>query len=256
MPSIGVITCEILELEFAEILTSDPEIARITLLHTHSCHGFIEAIEQRTGTKPRSIVHISEFSPASDGHVDVLVHVLELGLHTVINNLQNAVVTAAHEMGPYVSAIFLGYGLCGNALNHVEDLMSDVEAPVFVPMDEDHPVDDCIGLIIGGREKYYAAQCQVAGTMFMNSGFARHWKDMLFKLYPGAEETGSVMFRRLLANYERSLLLPTRVMAEKDMILSTKEFTKTYGLRTEVQAGTMEILDSSWAKVKEFVSSL
>ena len=81
-------------------------------------------------------------------------------------------------MAPYVDAILLGYGLCGNALKDHEELFLDSRVPVFLPMDGDHPVDDCVGLIIGGRENYYEEQCKVAGTMFINSGFLRHWETL------------------------------------------------------------------------------
>ena len=67
------------------------------------------------------------------------------------------------EFGPHVDALVLGYGLCGNALEKPEKLLSEAGVPVFIPMDEDHPVDDCIGLLIGGRECYYKEQCKVAG---------------------------------------------------------------------------------------------
>jgi hypothetical protein len=40
-------------------------------------------------------------------------------------------------------------------------------------------VDDCVGLIIGGRENYYARQRECAGTWFMNAGFSRHWQTMI-----------------------------------------------------------------------------
>ena len=53
-------------------------------------------------------------------------------------------------MGRHVDAIVLGYGLCGNALQKPEELLVDAGVPIFIPMDQDHPVDDCVGLIIGG----------------------------------------------------------------------------------------------------------
>jgi hypothetical protein len=250
MPSVGIITCEILELEWAEILSHDPDIVSLTMLHSPSCHGFVEAMETRTGARPQSIVHVSEFSPSPQESLNVLIHVLEVGLHTVIKELKDAVTKATFQMGPYVDAVLLGYGLCGNALNNLEDLVSGVALPVFIPMDEDHPVDDCLGLIIGGREKYYEAQCTVAGTMFMNSGFSRHWKQMLERLCGGRFD--SVMSKRLLANYERSLLLPTRVLSQEEMASNIREFNEMFGLRMEVQPGTLEMLETAWGKAKAY----
>lgn len=67
-------------------------------------------------------------------------------------------------MSPHVEAIFLGYGLCGNALDRPEVLLADAGVPVFIPMDEDHPEDDCVGLLLGGRRCYYG-NAKRAGTL-------------------------------------------------------------------------------------------
>lgn len=250
MPSVGIITCEILELEWAEILTRDHDIVMLTVLHSPSCHGLIEAIETRMGARPESIIHISEFPSPGEESLDVLIQVLEVGLHTVIKDLKQAVTEAAFQMGPHVDVLLLGYGLCGNALNNLDEIMSGAAAPVFIPMDEDHPVDDCLGLIIGGRERYYEAQCQVAGTMFMNSGFSRHWKQMLQRLCGGRFD--AAMAKRLLANYERSLLLPTIALSQEEMASNIKEFNEMFGLRMEVQPGTLDMLEMAWARAKAY----
>lgn len=250
MPSVGIITCEILELEWAEILTRDHDIRGLTVLHSSSCHGFIEAIETKTGARPKSIVHVSEFLSLAEEALDVLIQVLEVGLHTVIKDLKHAVTEATFQMGPHVDVVLLGYGLCGNALNNLEEIMSGAAAPVFIPMDEDHPVDDCLGLIIGGRERYYEAQCQVAGTMFMNSGFSRHWKQMLQRLCGGKFD--AVMSKRLLANYERSLLLPTIALSQEEMTSNIREFNEMFGLRMEVQPGSLKMLEMAWSRAKEY----
>ena len=119
-------------------------------------------------------------------------------------------------------------------------------------MDGDHPVDDCIGLIIGGRENYYEEQCRVAGTMFINSGFSRHWETVLHK-GRDVEKFGLAIMKRLLASYERSLLLPTPVASEQELALRIQEFNEIYGLRTEVRLGTLEILDKAWSSAKQSV---
>ena len=120
----------------------------------------------------------------------------------MIKNLQRQVVSAVKEMARNVDSVLLGYGLCGNALNHAQDLFSEVSVPVMLPMDEDHPVDDCVGLIIGGRENYYAQQRECAGTMFMNAGFSRHWEKFMYpilpeKLLPKKDEILKRMMQRL-----------------------------------------------------------
>ena len=81
-------------------------------------------------------------------------------------------------------------------------------------MDEDHPVDDCIGLLIGVRECYYGEQCKVAGTFFMIPCWTYHWQQMF------EQEFGNLSLyiaKRLFRHYERSLLISTPIMSLEEM---------------------------------------
>jgi hypothetical protein len=151
-----------------------------------------------------------------------------------------------------VDALMLGYGLCGNALENPGELLADAGVPVFIPMDEDHPVDDCIGLLIGGRERYYAEQCQVAGTFFMIPGWTYHWKRMF------EQEFGNLspeMAKRLFKHYERSLLISTPIMSLEEMKQNSKDFNVLFGLQTEVCKGTLGILHKTWDTAKKHLDS-
>jgi hypothetical protein len=248
MAVIGILTCEILELELAHLLAHDSEIAGVTVLEDVHSMGFIEALES-AGIRPRRIPLIKGFTPNYPERLEVLVRVLELALHNRKRILQEGLVKAAKEMGRYVDAIFLGYGLCGNALQKPDELLADARVPIFIPMDEDHPVDDCVGLLIGGRDCYYAEQCEVAGTFFMIPGWTHHWRRMFDR------EFGNVsvdMAKRLFEHYERSLLIPTPVMAKEEMRKNIEEFNQLFGLRTEVRQGTLNILDKTWKSAKGY----
>jgi hypothetical protein len=151
-----------------------------------------------------------------------------------------------------VDALMLGYGLCGNALEKPDELLSDVGVPVYIPMDEDHPVDDCIGLLIGGRECYYGEQCKVAGTFFMIPGWTYHWKRMF------EQEFGNISLeiaKRLFKHYERSLLISTPTMSLEKMKQDSKAFNELFGLRTEVCKGTLSILQKTWDRAKKHLNS-
>jgi len=161
MAVLGIISCQILELEFAHLLANDPEVSAVNILDNEFSRELSEAISRKTKVRPKSLVSIAEYaSTASDG-LEVIIRVMKVGLHSVIKDLRNGVRQAAIEMEPYVDAILLGYGLCGNALKDHDELLPASVVPVLLPMDGDHPVDDCVGLIIGGRENYYEEQCRV-----------------------------------------------------------------------------------------------
>jgi hypothetical protein len=249
MPVLGVITCEILELEFAHLLTQDRDITTITVLANRYALGMIEALASK-GCRPRRIPILREFRAGSDEGLEVLVRVMELALHNRKRNLQVELAKAAREMGRCVDALVLGYGLCGNALEKPHELLADAGVPIFIPMDQDHPVDDCVGLIIGGRECYYREQCRVAGTFFMIPGWTRHWKEMFKKEYGKFD----VEFTRRIfgmSNYERSLLIPDPALSVQEMRQNIAEFNHLFGFRTDLLEGSLDILSNAWESAKK-----
>lgn len=253
MPTLGIITCEILELETAYLLARDPDIAGVTVVADSISGGFIEALEAMGFSELRRIPILKGFTPSFGDHrLEVLVRVLELGLHTKKRLLQEGLVKAATEMARYVDGIMLGYGLCGNALQKPEELLADVGVAIFIPMDEDHPVDDCVGLIIGGRQAYYEEQCREAGTFFMIPGWTKHWRGIFGKEYGQLDPP---MAKRIFSAYKRSLLIPTPVLTEEEMRQNIEDFNSFFDFRTEVRQGTLKILQRTWERAKQEVVS-
>ena len=248
MAILGILTCEILELEFAYLLNADKDIDSITVLENSRSVRMLNELESRGIQNLHRITDLASFAPQSENHLEVLVHVLELGLHNRKKTLQQGLIDAAREMGSRVEALLLGYGLCGNALENPDKLLADACVPIFIPMDEDHPVDDCVGLIIGGRQNYYEEQCKVAGTFFMIPGWTHHWRRMFEKEFGNLSVD---MARRLFKDYERSLLISTPIVTDAEMKQNSDEFSTLFGFREEFRAGTLEILLDSWNSAKK-----
>ncbi len=249
MPVIGVITCQILELEFTHLLSQDRDISAITVLADRHSLGMIAALASKDSI-PRQIPILREFRTGSSDRLEVLVRVMELALHNRKRNLQDGLVKAAREIGRHVDALVLGYGLCGNALDKPHELLADAGVPIFIPMDQDHPVDDCVGLIIGGRECYYREQCRVAGTFFMIPGWTRHWK-ALFKKEYGKFDVAFTKRIFGMSNYERSLLIPNPALPVQEMRQNIEEFNRLFGFRTDLLEGSLDILCNTWASAKK-----
>lgn len=248
MAVLGVLTCEILELEFGHLLSTDSEVGRVTVLEDGQSARLLSRLDSQRDGHLRSVSRLDEFTRDGGSQTEALVRVLELGLHIWPKKLREALLEAAQEMSQYVDALLLGYGLCGNALEAPEELLSDIGVPVFIPMDEDHPVDDCVGLLIGGRERYYAEQCKVAGTFFITPGWSSHWQ-RLFDL-----QTGGVsieMAKRMFENYERTLVISSPVMSEEEMRQGIGEFVEMFGFRIEACDGTLDILKRTWDEAKD-----
>ena len=230
------------------MLSNDPSVSEILVVDDQFSKELIEILEYDTPQRVSRVTHVEKFE--TDG-LAVLIRVMEVGLHSSIKNLTREIKAAVKEIAPFVDAVLLGYGLCGNALNNADELFKDIRIPVMLPMDNEGPVDDCVGLIIGGRENYYEEQCLCAGTMFMNAGFSRHWEKILSSdvpqnLIPKKDE----ILQRLMGNYERTLLLPTTALAEDELRKNTKKFTEKYGLKTEIRPGTLALLENAWQAAK------
>ncbi len=253
MSVLGILTCEILELEFGYLLNSDRDIARITVLENSHSVRLLEALESAKTRNLNRIANLDSFAPDPECRLEVLVQVLELGLHNRKNLLQQGLIDAARAMGPRMEALLLGYGLCGNALEKPDELLSDAGVPIFIPMDEDHPVDDCVGLVIGGRRSYYEEQCNVAGTFFMIPGWTCHWQRMFDQDFGNLSVD---MARRLFKNYERSLLISTPIMSEDTMKQNSNEFSALFGLREEIRPGKLDILTDTWNSAKAFLNTM
>ncbi|MDD1619841.1 MAG: DUF1638 domain-containing protein [Methylococcaceae bacterium] len=251
MAVIGIITCEILELEFATILGSDTEIGRISVLENRQSARLIELLEAQPIHNLQRLPHVHAFQPEPNEPLEVLIRVLELGLHRNRKVLRDALSKAAHELRPHANALLLGYGLCGNALEDSRAVL-DVDIPVFLPMDQDRPVDDCVALCLGGRDCYYAELRKIPGTFFLTPGWATHWKRMLD---PRSGEMAQPGLKRVLAGYERALLVPTPALTEGEMLRRGEEFSRQTGLRLEVRQGTMDLLTTAWRAAKSFIES-
>ena len=248
MAVLGVICCESLELEFAYLLGSDGEVGRVTVLEDGRSARLISGLEGQGRRDVNRISSLARFVPDGGGRPEVLVQVLELGLHIWPKKLRETLAQVAREMSHHVDALVLGYGLCGNALAGSEELLSDVGVPVFIPIDDDHPVDDCVGLLIGGRQRYYAEQCKIAGTFFITPGWASHWRRM-FDLTTGGVSVK--IAKRMFEHYERTLLISNPVVSDEEMREDIREFVEMFGFRVEACQGTMSILQRTWEEAKE-----
>ncbi len=251
MAVLGIITCEILELEFARLLSEDTEIRRISILEESCSMRLIERLEEQKTPHLQRLPHPHAFIPEPDMPLEVLVRVLELGLHRTRRVLSGALARAVQAMQSRIDALLLGYGMCGGALADISAVV-DAEVPLFMPMDGEHPVDDCVALCLGGRERYYGEQRKTAGTFFLTPGWSRHWQRMLDMRTGKVSQPG---LERLLSGYERALLVQTPAMADDELQQRGTEFSNRTGLCLETQTGTMAPLNTAWDAAKEALLS-
>jgi len=249
MPTIGVISCQVFEFEIACLLSTDHEVNRIIVVEDSASACLIETLEKQDIQRLVVIPHISSYNREHSTHIEVLIRIMRMSLHTRKKTLQRALLDAIRVMSSRVDALLLVYGLCGGAL---EDLPKQlhIDIPVFIPEKDGQPADDCVGLLLGGRECYYKEQRKVPGTFFMTPGWAAHWEDVMGE--PFSENTSDGL-RMIFRGYKRCLLIPTPAMNVDEMKSRSIKFADALGLSVEVQAGSMNPITAAWEKTKASV---
>ena len=110
--------------------------------------------------------------------LEIVLYVLPFYLHTSPAEIKNQVVNASKEIEKHIDKLVLFYGLCGNSLSDIENLLRDnrLRIPVTILLDEKKEVvDDCICALLGSREEYANELYKEGGTWFMTLGWSRHW---------------------------------------------------------------------------------
>lgn len=253
MPVLGIVSCEILELEFAWYMSQDPDLYRVSVIDTLHAQRFVSRLRE-TGMGVIDILDSTDsFIPDGENRFEVLISFLDIGLHSNLSVLLRGIREAAADLEPFSHALMLGYGLCGNALASPADILPDIDIPLFFPMDEDHPADDCIGMFIGGREAYYREQCRIAGTYFMTPGWTVHWPRLFEKEFGSMSQE---MAKRVFADYSRTLLIRTPVMKEDEMTRRTEDFNRLFDCTPEICTGSMTLMDRQWKLARDHVLSI
>ena len=246
MPVLGIITCEILELEIAHILRKDSAVSRVTVLESSCSRRLIETLCQGGRLQVQRIPHLSSLRPEPSENMGALVRVLELGLHRKKEILRKRLAACAREMERYIQGLMLGYGICGGALTFPETVL-DIDVPVFIPMDNDRPVDDCVSLCLGGRDQYSAEQRKTPGTYYLTPGWSLHWQEM----FDQGDNTLAPNFeKRLFRGYERLLLLHSPIVSRQEMRHRAESFRNRVKLILEEREGTLRLLETCWNEAK------
>ncbi len=243
MATLGIITCQVLTPEFAYLLAREAQLAGITVLENTPSSGLIDTLEKSVPFLKR-IPHIRSFRPDPLLDLEVVVQVLDLTLHRNKAGLQKAIQNAARGMAGYIDGLLLGYGMCGGTLHNIEEILSP-DVPIFLLTEGKRLVDDCVGMMIGGKEKSYARQRKITGTFFMTAGWAVYWK----RLFAGAGRQRGV--KRIFEKYERILVIVTPVMSEQQMLIHGEEMARCFNLRCEVAPGSLTPLNNTWNLAKK-----
>lgn len=159
---------------------------------------------------------------------------LEQGLHRTPIILKETLQREISNAKTY-DRILLGYGLCSRA---VIGLKAGVHQTLIIPR-----IDDCIGLSLGYRSKYYTEFMQNPGTYYFTKGWIEAAEDPLKEYYRTVEKYGEEIAEwtasEILKHYRRTVLIRTQENEElsKEYV---RGFAKFFNLRYEELTGSLE----------------
>ncbi|NMC77627.1 MAG: DUF1638 domain-containing protein [Candidatus Methanofastidiosa archaeon] len=184
MKRIGIVACEIFEEELLKLLSEYDNIGKIILVSNDSSKEFQRMLESNYHYDKITIARelCSTRFLKRQAPLEVVVYILPFALHLYAEDIKREVVAAAKEIEKHVDYILLLYGLCGNALGSVKELLinNKIKVPFDILANEKGQImDDCICALIGSSENYLKELEQTTNIFFMTPGWAKHWPKLL-----------------------------------------------------------------------------
>ena len=267
MTVIGFLACKMLQDEMIYLILNDPEIKEITVIENGEHDDFIQKLDDAGipySLKPtiHSVPNLSDRTEPDKTDVSLVVWILELTFHYFPNILKEEVYSDLTILAEKAEGTYLLYGLCGNALTHVETDFKDTY-PVVILRDPDGEIaDDCIGAAIGGRRQYFdllKSFCGVGTLIFTPMyeatideffNYSRNNRGLTEKQII---KTNKFMFES--SNYKRIARLDTGLYYTKDTDEMLERFADTYDLEIfDLKGGHQELFVDCYQKLKELIA--
>jgi len=177
----GIIACPILEDEIVHSLRTDTEKRNLFVADTGST-GTLTAKLERYGI-PFTMIDEWEFTNGfvefDENALNIVIIMNKLGLHSLPDVLKKTVEDQLKQYQNRFDSIALYYGMCGNAGWDVSKWASrSLNVPVFVFRDVNEEVcDDCIGVAVGGHQRYCEFVKKHPGQLFVTPAIAGSWRE-------------------------------------------------------------------------------
>jgi hypothetical protein len=250
---VGIIMCKIFEHEILHILQQDKSVENVFVVKTKET----EKLEQllKDANQPFNAGELKDIGPRRESNgTDVVIEVLELGLHIYKDKIKAAVLEKARLMQPEVDSILLLYGLCGNALYDIEDVVLKEGLRAIIPKDKDgYIIDDCIGVLLGGKRGYWNELRKECGTWFSTSGWSLYGPDILQRDLGSKSMEMTKYIIKEISHYKRVLIVETGV-EDANFHGRSEEFAKAMDLRVEQRSGDLNLLIKAWTDAKDLAT--
>ena len=264
MKRIGIVACEIFEEELLKLLSEYDNIDRIILVSNDSSKEFQKMLESKYNYEKISIARelCSTRFLKRQAPLEVVVNILPFALHLYAEDIKREVVAASKEIEKHVDYILLLYGLCGNALGSIRELLinSKIKVPFDILTNENGEImDDCICALIGSSENYLNELEQTTNIFFMTPGWAKLWPRLIEektrnvdpeKIAELSQMDVKEKFKMALgsSDYKRVIGIELDFIDKSNFRARCKEFASHFNSEVVMKEGTINTLRDSFDK--------
>ena len=180
---LGIIICPMMNDQLLHCVCNDPEVSRIVVLE----NGFSSDLKAKMESRGRSY----ELVPESDFYagkvefdrnvLNVVIRSNDLALHAEPKDLKVYIEKEVEEIQPFVDALGLYYGICGNYGWDITAWAAEKgykPTAVFRGMDG-KIVDDCVAVVIGGSDRYLQLEKTYTGMFYLTPDIAGNWVEFI-----------------------------------------------------------------------------
>jgi hypothetical protein len=172
------------------------------------------------------LIACNALAPVLLPHVrkDTDIEILDIGLHANPNLLRIRIQEQVKRMEEEGVDIYLGYGLCGRGLEGVCSAKSRLILP---------RVDDCVGALLGSRERHRKILKKYPGSFFLEPGWLDTEMNIFGELTKGMDHLPEArrvqIVRKALKHYKTLAMLATG-RPDNEAIRRCERYSKTHGL--------------------------
>jgi len=262
MKRIGIIACEIFEEELLKLLSEYDNIDRIILVSSDSSKEFQRMLETNYNYDKITVARelCSTKFLKRQAPLEVVINILPFALHLYAEDIKREVVAASKEIEKHVDYILLLYGLCGNALGSIRELLinNKIKVPFDILTNEKGEImDDCICALIGSSENYLNELEQTTNIFFMTHGWAKHWPRLLEektrnvgpkKMAELSQMDVKEKFKMALgsSDYKRVIGIELDFIDKSNFRAKCKEFASNFNSEVVIREGTINTLRDSF----------
>lgn len=260
MPVLSIIACRMFEDEIVTMVENHGSINTLVLIDDENIAGIALKLNKCGCIYTLlPLDNVKQFiTDAPVDHIIVVIHMLELALHAIPENLKKTVYGKIEQMSPYSQTVLLFYGLCGNVLGKVEAEMSKCSCPVYILKEENGEiVDDCIGAVLGGRAAYLSKlkSFKGVGTFFMTPMWAANWKEMIKSAGITNDPTNIKMAKYVFdyAGYKKVAKVNTGLRYEEGFDNMVEEFARLFNFEIIEMDATLSIIKKCFSRALDNV---